>query len=104
MWETKETLEGGLRIDRWWWVVAKAGAVVAVSALVALGMAVAFLKSLWLPGRRGRLFRRSGRPTARMGGKPLGRPSFGRVVRSSRKETRNNRVARGAFPCGLECR
>ena len=43
MWETKETLEGGLRIDRWWWVVAKAGAVVAVSALVALGMAVAFL-------------------------------------------------------------
>ena len=43
MWETKETLEGGLRIDRWWWVTVKAGTVVAVSALVALGMALAFL-------------------------------------------------------------
>lgn len=43
MWETKETLEGGLRIDRWWWVVVKAGTVVAVSALIAFGMALAFL-------------------------------------------------------------
>ena len=24
MWETKETLDGGLRIDRWWWVTVKA--------------------------------------------------------------------------------
>ncbi len=43
MWETKETLGGGLRIDRWWWVLAKVGALVAVSALVSLGMALAFL-------------------------------------------------------------
>ena len=43
MWETKETLEGGLRIDRWWWVMVKAGTLVAAGALVALGMAVAFL-------------------------------------------------------------
>ena len=43
MWETKETLEGGLRIDRWWWVMVKAGTLVAVSVLVSLGMAVAFL-------------------------------------------------------------
>lgn len=43
MWETKETLEGGLRIDRWWWVWVKVGALVAVSALVSLGMVLAFL-------------------------------------------------------------
>ena len=43
MWETKETLGGGLRIDRWWWVLVKVGALVAVSALVSLGMALAFL-------------------------------------------------------------
>lgn len=43
MWETKETLEGGLRIDRWWWVLVKVGILVAVSALVSLGMALAFL-------------------------------------------------------------
>lgn len=43
MLETKETLEGGLRIDRWWWVLTKVGAVVAVSALVSWGMALAFL-------------------------------------------------------------
>ena len=43
MWETKETLEGGLRIDRWWWVSVKVGALIAVAALVAWGMAAAFL-------------------------------------------------------------
>lgn len=43
MWETKETLKGGLCIDRWWWVLVKAGTLVASGALVALGMAVAFL-------------------------------------------------------------
>ena len=43
MWETRETLEGGLRIDRWWWVGVKVGALVAVSALVSFGMALAFL-------------------------------------------------------------
>ena len=43
MWETKETLEGGLRIDRWWWVGVKVGALVATAVLVSLGMAVAFL-------------------------------------------------------------
>lgn len=43
MWETKETLEGGLRIDRWWWVLVKVGAVVAVSVPISLGMALAFL-------------------------------------------------------------
>ena len=42
MCETKETLEGGLRIDRWW-VTVRPGNLVAVSALVALGMALAFL-------------------------------------------------------------
>ena len=31
MWETKETLEGGLQIDRWWWVVVKIGTLIAVS-------------------------------------------------------------------------
>ena len=41
--ETKETLDGGLRIDRWWWVLAKAGTLVASGALVGLGMAAAFL-------------------------------------------------------------
>ena len=30
MWETKETLEGGLRIDRMWWAAIKVGAIVAV--------------------------------------------------------------------------
>lgn len=43
MWETKETVEEGLEIDRWWWVIVKIGAVVAVSALISLGMALAFL-------------------------------------------------------------
>lgn len=43
MWETKETVEEGLEIDRWWWVTVKAGTVVAVSALIAFGMALAFL-------------------------------------------------------------
>lgn len=43
MWETKETLEGGLRIDRWWWVLVKAGTVVASGVLVGLAMAAAFL-------------------------------------------------------------
>ena len=43
MWETKETLEGGLQIDRWWWVTVKVGTVVAGSALIAFGMALAFL-------------------------------------------------------------
>lgn len=42
MWETKETLEGGLRSDRWWWVLVKAGTVVAVGALVGIGIAPAF--------------------------------------------------------------
>ncbi len=40
---TKETLEGGLRIDRWWWVIVKLGALVGVSALVAIATAFAFL-------------------------------------------------------------
>ena len=43
MWETKETVEEGLEIDRWWWVIVKAGTVIAVSALIAFGMALAFL-------------------------------------------------------------
>ena len=43
MWETKETLEGGLRIDRWWWVAVKVGTLFAIAALVSWGMAVAFL-------------------------------------------------------------
>ena len=43
MWETKETLEGGLRIDRWWWVIVKGGALVVTAALVGIGMALAFL-------------------------------------------------------------
>ena len=43
MWETKETLEGGLRIDRWWWVIVKGGTLVVVSALVGIGIALAFL-------------------------------------------------------------
>ena len=30
MWETNETLEGGLRIDRMWWAAVKVGAIVAV--------------------------------------------------------------------------
>lgn len=43
MWETKETVEEGLEIDRWWWVTVKVSTVVAVSALIAFGMALAFL-------------------------------------------------------------
>ena len=43
MWDTKETLEGGLRMDRWWWVAVKGGTFVVVSALVGIGMALAFL-------------------------------------------------------------
>ena len=43
MWETKETLEGGLRIERMWWAVVKAGAIVAVSVLLASAIAFAFL-------------------------------------------------------------
>ena len=43
MWETKETLEGGLRIDRTWWAVAKVGAIVAVSVLVGIATAFALL-------------------------------------------------------------
>ena len=41
--EHKETLEGGLRIDRWWWVLVKAGTLVVTSALIGIGMALAFL-------------------------------------------------------------
>ena len=43
MWETKETLEGGLRIDRWWWVGVKAGTLLVVAALMGIGIALAFL-------------------------------------------------------------
>ena len=43
MWETKEALEGGLRIDRWWWVKVKIGAFVAVGVLLGVGTALAFL-------------------------------------------------------------
>ena len=43
MWETKETVEEGLEIDRWWWVTVKVGTVVAVGLLIGLGMALAFL-------------------------------------------------------------
>ena len=43
MWETKETLEGGLRIDRMWWAAVKVGAIVAVSVLIAVAIAFAFL-------------------------------------------------------------
>ena len=43
MWESKETLEGGLRIDRMWWPAVKVGAIVAVSVLVAIATALAFL-------------------------------------------------------------
>ena len=43
MWETKETLEGGLRIDRMWWAAVKVGAIVAVSVLIAIAIAFAFL-------------------------------------------------------------
>ena len=43
MWETKETLAGGLRIDRMWWAAVKVGAIVAVSVLIALAIAFAFL-------------------------------------------------------------
>ena len=43
MWETKETLEGGLRIDRMWWAAVKVGTIVAVSVLIAVAIAFAFL-------------------------------------------------------------
>ena len=43
MWESKETLEGGLRIDRMWRAAVKVGAIVAVSVLVAIATALAFL-------------------------------------------------------------
>ena len=43
MWETKETLEGGLRIDRMWWAAVKVGAIVGASVLLALAIAFAFL-------------------------------------------------------------
>ena len=41
MWETKETLEGGLRIDRMWWAAVKVGDIVAASVLLALADASA---------------------------------------------------------------
>ena len=41
MWETKETLESGLRIDHMWWAVVKVGAIVAVSVLIAIALALA---------------------------------------------------------------
>ena len=43
MWETKETLESGLRIDRMWWAAVKVGAIVEVSVLIAIAIALAFL-------------------------------------------------------------
>ncbi len=43
MWETKETLEGGLRIDRWWWVTVKVGALVAAGVLVGTGIGLAII-------------------------------------------------------------
>ena len=43
MWETNETLESGLRIDRMWWAAVKVGAIVAASVLLALAIAFAFL-------------------------------------------------------------
>lgn len=43
MWERKETLEGGLRIDRWWWVGVKVGVLVVTAGLTGIGMALAFL-------------------------------------------------------------
>ncbi len=43
MWETKETLESGQRIDRMWWAAVKVGAIVAASVLLALAIAFAFL-------------------------------------------------------------
>ena len=43
LWETKETLEGGLRIDRTWWAVAKVGAIVAASVLVGFATGFALL-------------------------------------------------------------
>ena len=43
MWETKETLAGGLCIDRMWWAAVKVGAIVAVSVLIAVAIAFAFL-------------------------------------------------------------
>ena len=41
IWETKETLEGGLSVDRIWWAAVKVGAIVAVSGLVAIALALA---------------------------------------------------------------
>ena len=43
MWETKETLESGQRIDRMWWAAVKVGAIVAASVGLALAIAFAFL-------------------------------------------------------------
>ena len=43
MWETKETLAGGLRIDRMWWAAVKVGAIVAASVGLALAIAFAFI-------------------------------------------------------------
>ena len=48
MWETKETLEGGLRIDRMWWPAVKVGATVTVSVLVAIVLTLALLLTLLL--------------------------------------------------------
>ena len=35
MWERQETLDVGLRVDRWWWVIAKATAGGVAGLLVA---------------------------------------------------------------------
>ena len=43
MWETKESLTGGLRFDRIWWEAVKVGAIVPVSVRVAAELALAFL-------------------------------------------------------------
>ena len=52
MWETKETLEGGLRIDRMWWAAVKVGAIVAVHVLLAIASALAFLYLITLESKR----------------------------------------------------
>ena len=44
--ETKEILEGGLRIDRMWWAAVKVSAIVAVSVLAAIATALAILYPL----------------------------------------------------------
>ena len=43
MWETKETLEGGLRIDRMWWAAVKVGRHRRGERAAALAIAFAFL-------------------------------------------------------------